>query len=271
MKKKPYILEFIFIFILLSQLIFSQNNGIEQITVPLSYPDEPGVLIIDHYKGSINVTGYDGDLIVVKAKLPFKGSGKTIDNMKRISSNSIQLSATEKNNEVTVQSNSMNKTIDLDINIPHNCSLRIQNSDNGKITARSLTGEMEISNINGEINLENISGSAVLNTVDGNIFVIFNEVNPNVPMAFTTIEGNIDVSFPENLNAIAKMKSDNGEIFCTFDMALKEREQKFEKSAKTGSYKVFLEEWTYGVINKSGPEFLFKSYHGNIYIRSRRD
>jgi hypothetical protein len=201
--------------------------------------------------------------------LRYPVSGKRKGNLKHISSNSIQLSATEKNNEITVESNSMVKTIDLDITVPKNFSLRVRNQDNGDITVENLSGAMDISNINGAITLNNVSGSALLNTVDGNIFVSFRDVTPNVPMTFSTIEGNIDITFPKDINTSLKMKSDNGEIFSDFDVDIKKREQKTEKSSKTGSVKIYLEEWIYGNINNGGPEILVKSFNGNIFIRKK--
>jgi len=267
MKNKNSIIKSLIGFIVIAQIVFSQNNGTEQITVPLSQPNDPGVLIINHFKGSIIVTGYAGELVVVKARLRYPASGKRNDNLKHISSNSIQLSATEQNNKVIVKSNSMVKTIDLEITVPHKFSLQIQNQDNGDIVARNLSGEMDISNVNGDINLNNISGIALLNTVDGNIDVQFNRVTPNVPMAFSTIEGNVDIIFPEDINASLKMKSEHGEIFSDFDVNIKKREQKTEKSNKTGSVKIYLEEWIYGKINNGGPEILIKSFDGNVFIR----
>lgn len=269
MKSNKSIKKILFGLILIAQIAFSQNNGIEQITVPLSHPNEPGELIINHFKGSIVVTGYAGELVVIKAKLRYPVSDKRNDNLKHISSNSIQLSATEQNNKVKVKSNSMVKTIDLEITVPQNFSLQIQNQDNGDIIARNLSGEMDISNINGDINLNNISGIALLNTVDGNINVQFNQVTPNAPMAFSTIEGNVDITFPEDINALLKMKSDHGEIFSDFDVNIKKREQKTEKSDKTGSVKIYLEEWIYGKINNGGPEMLVKSFDGNVFIRKK--
>jgi len=247
---------------------YAQEKISEQITVPMSQPGNEGILRIDHYKGSIKVTGYDGDVIVVNASLRFKPAENENNGMRRIATNLIQLGATEKNNEVTIKSNSHSRTIDLDIMVPYQFSLKHQNYDNGIISVTKLNGEFEISNINGEILLEDISGSALLNTVDGNIKVAFKEISPNVPMAFSTIDGNIDLLFPANVHAIAKMKADQGEIFSDFDMEIQDRKQEVEKSSN-GLYKVGLEEWTYAKINDGGPQFLIKTFTGNIYIHKQ--
>lgn len=255
------------VFLVLCINLNAKTENTEQITIPLSYPGEPGTLIIDHYKGSIHITGYNGDVVIVKAELRYPEQLSEPKGLKRITSNSIKLNATEKDNRVTIQSNSINKTIDLKIEVPVNFSLKLQNYDNGEIKVHNLSGEMEISNINGDINLNSISGSALLNSVDGNIIVKFKEVTSGVPMAFTTLEGKIDLTLPANLNALLKMKSEQGEIFSDFNLDIKKREAHSEYSQKSGINKIFLEEYTYGRLNNGGPEILCRSFNGNIYIR----
>lgn len=242
----------------------------EQITVPLADSDAQGLLIIDHHKGAIEVTGYEGSVAIINAKLRYTEFPVSKDGMKRISSNLIQLAAVEKNKEITVSSNSQFKTIDLDIQIPYNFSVKLQKYDYGKISVNDLQGEMEISNINGDIVLMDIVGSAILNTVDGDILVKIKDAAENIPMAFSTIDGNIDLTLPHDINTSIKMKSDQGDIFTDFDIEIKRREKISEKSNENRHYKIMLEDWTYGKINGGGPEFLIKSFRGNIYLRKTK-
>ncbi len=250
---------------------FAQNATGEQIIIPLSTPGEPGLINVGHIKGSIFVMGYDGEAVIVNASARRMGAGNP-DNLqnnglKRITSNLIQLSAQEKDNEVIIETNSHRHTIDLDIRIPYHFALRLKTYHNGKIHVKNVSGEMEVSNMNGDVLLEEISGSAVVNTIDGHITVTFVEVTPEIPMAFTSIEGKIDVTFPPDINASVKMKSDNGEIFSDFDIEMEKRKIQVDKSDQTGLYKVSLDEWVNGQINGGGPEILFKTLEGDIYIR----
>jgi len=254
--------------------IFPQENTGEQIIIPLSLPGEPGVLTIDHIKGSIKVTGYDGDAVIINASIRQK-EGKEPDDeydgdLKRIAPIIIQLSAQEKNNEIIVNTNSHKNTIDLNISVPHIFTLKLKTYHNGDIVVRNVTGEMEISNINGDVILKDINGSAVVNTLDGDITIQFSEIFPDLPMAFTSIEGKIDVTFPQNVKVLVKMKSDNGEIFSDFNFEMVKRETNVDKSNQTGLFKVSLEDWVRGKINGGGPELLFKTLEGNIYIRKQK-
>ena len=184
MKVITHLISFIIAFSLASE-----GNHTEQITVPLSNPDGPGILIVNHHKGSVNVTGYAGDLVVVRASMRYRTDESTSDDI------NIYLGAVENNNRIVVNVAPRYRTIDLDILVPEEFSVRLRNDDSGVISIEHLSGEIEVSNLNGDILLTDISGSAVLDTVDGNIKAQFKDIPPGVPMAFSTIEGNIEVIF----------------------------------------------------------------------------
>ncbi|MFC1493486.1 DUF4097 family beta strand repeat-containing protein [candidate division KSB1 bacterium] len=249
---KIYIVIFI---ILIPVLILAQDKNDKQIEIFLSEPGKSGILNVDHVKGSINVSGYDGALVIVNASF----RQKDIENPREI-----QIETQEKDNTVTVTTNLHSSTIDLDILVPKKFSLKLRTYHNGTVMVRNVSGEMEISNINGEIILNEVSGSAVLNTVDGNINASFIEVLQDLPMAFTTIYGNVDITFPADINATVKMKSEYGETSCDFAMRI----EKKRSPRNTGSTQ-YVEEWIYGKINEGGAEILIKSFDGNISIRKR--
>ncbi len=256
------------ILLLLALPLYAQDIGVNIISIPLTSPGEPGVLIIDHVKGSLNIKAFDGIAVGITASLRdrMKDSGNKSTGLgKQKQDQLIQLSAQEDNNEVTVSTNSHKRTIDLDIFVPRKFSLKLKTCYNGEIVVKNVSGEMEISNINGSIVLDNVSGSAILNTVDGNISVNFAEVKKDVPMAFTSIYGKIDVTLPWNIDAELKMKTDNGNIVCDFPVNPEKRQSRASRSKS----KVSLEEWHYGRINSGGPEILIKSFDGNINVKKR--
>ena len=231
--------------ILLTFSLGSQNDHTEQITILLSNPDEPGHLTVNHHKGSIRVTGYPGASVIVRASMRFGNVEE-----------SIRLGAVESNNHIVINATPRHRTIDLDIEVPYHFSLRLKNDDNGHITAEGLSGEMEISNINGDISLKEISGSAILDTVDGDITVQFKEIAPGLPMAFSSVEGHIDITFPRDANALTKARADSGYILN--DFAHKKERQTAEST------------WSYGKLNDGGAEIVLRSFLGNIHIRRQQ-
>ena len=60
-----------------------------------------------------------------------------------------------------------------------------------------------------------------------------------------------------------------GDIFSDFDMAV-EKGPKQVVTAKSGTYRINQDSWTYGKVNGGGPEITLKSLQGNLYIRKAK-
>lgn len=246
--------------------IFFAGNGEDQLIIELTHPELPGFLEFGNYKGSITVEGYKGKFVTVEARQ--RAFSET--NIKKIiPNNAIRLSATEKENKIRIDNSSYKRTIDVKIRVPYNFSLKLSTYDNGDIEVTNINGEIEIDNYNGDITCKNISGSAVLSSVDGNINVDFEKISRGTPMAFTSVEGNIDVSFPGDFKAEVKLNSEFGDLFSDFDIDIKKQKLKVEKNKENGTTKYSFDDWVSGSINGGGAEYLFKSLNGNIYIRKK--
>jgi hypothetical protein len=259
--------------LLVTGIVLAQNSTGNQVAVPLSNPGKPGKLVASLISGSITVTGYDGKNVVIR--YDFKGKKEDEDQpkppppgLKRIPNVGGGLEATEKDNVVTVNTGFRMHDADLQIMTPHNFSLHLSTVNNGDIVVKDVSGEMEISNINGDITMKDISGSVVANTVNGDMKVSFEKITPDVPMSFTTLNGDVDVSLPSNAKFTARMKTDQGDIYTDFDMDLSSSPTpKVVTSNKGGVYKVSVGDWRYAKVNGGGPELTFKSFNGDISIR----
>jgi len=240
----------------------------EQLVINFPRSSFPGQLTFENPKGSIKVTGYDGEVIVVTGTLRFRDEEKPVNNgMQRIVQNPLDISAEVNGNSVSLQCRTTGKTVDFDIKVPGNFSLKLKSLDNGTVEIVNINGEIEVENTSGDISLENISGSAVLSSVYGKISAVFREVNPEKPMMFTSLEGDIKITFPENINAGLKMKSEKGEILSDFDIKPVKRQSVETRVENTRVYS--LEDWVTGSINAGGPEYIIKSYNGNISLRKK--
>ncbi len=247
------------------------DKGSEQLLIPLSRPRDPGVLILQHYKGSVTVTGYEGSIVVIEASLPRGGTAAPAEGMRPVATQNLNIHAFEKENVVTVTTNSHERTIDLDIRVPSAFSLEIDKRDEGTVTAYYLRGEMNISSAVSDISLFGIDGSGVVSAVDGGVTAVFRGVNPRAPMSFTSVAGNIAVTFPPDLSAVLKMRTDRGSISSDFDIAVEKRRAEADTSRVSGVRRASLDRWTYGTVGAGGPQYVFQSYRGNIEIRKARD
>lgn len=242
----------------------------EQLVIRLTNPGLPGYLAFDNPKGSVKITGYDGQVILVNAVLRYSGSGKQ-DNtgIHKIEPKAFDLSAEERNNQISLVCMSNNKTVDIDIKIPRKFSLKISSFDNGKIEIIHVSGNVEADNPFGDIILDNIAGSAVLNSVNGKIKAIFSSVDPSSPMMFTSLEGNIELYFPEKINANIKLRSENGDLFSEFNIKPIRRQTEVRKNAEGSAYS--LEDWTIGMLNNGGPEYFVSTFNGNIILKKYKN
>ncbi len=265
--------KYIFPFIVSLMFLPLQTEAQEQIAIPLTNPGEPGRLSIGIVRGSISVSGYDGEEVLVSYGGDSEEDNEqevTENGLRRISNNSVGFEASEDDNEVEISGSSPMRTISFDISVPQNFSLELSTVNGGNIVVENVEGEMEISNVNGEVILRNVGGSALVNTVNGDIEATFQKVNPDKPMAFSNLNGDISVTLPANTRMSAKMKSEWGEVFTDFEMDIRRtNDKKVNAKSKNGTYKVSVNNWIYGDINGGGPEYLFKSMRGDIYIRQQ--
>ena len=247
--------------------------------MPLSSPNQIGLLHVSLISGSIKVTGYDGKEVIINAKpIAIKQDDKNppaqdeeTSGLKRIAGSSMNLTAIEKDNKIVVSSNSWRSAMELEIKVPFNFNLKLRtvnvmSTGNGAIRVENVNGEMEINNTNDKVELIEISGSAVVNTVNGLIKASFKQITENAPMAFTTLNGNVDITLPANTKFKAKMKSDSGEIYSDFDMDIEKVAPKIDKS-NGAKFKVSLDNWVVGKVNGGTTEFLFKNMNGDILLR----
>jgi len=244
----------------------------EQLTVPLSDPAKPFKLNVGLIDGSITVTGYDGKSIVIEGQLDERRKERDKEKekaagMHRLNSSGMDISARENNNEVTVHS-SVGKHVNLVIKVPKTAaSFKISTVNGGDITGSNLDGELEVSNVNGSIKLTDISGSVVATTVNGPVIVTFKSIDPKAAMAFSTLNGKIDVTFPASFKANVKLKADKGDIFTDFDVATDQQKPSVTRTNKNGMYGLKVDEWVYGKIAGGGPEVMMKTTFGAVYIR----
>lgn len=251
----------------------AQSQDREQLNVELSNPAKEGILKLNLVTGSIKVIGYEGKEVLIDAissERNERRSKERADGMRRIQTTSgFELLAKEANNTVNVSVDKVNLKVLVTVRVPRRFSLKLSTVNEGDIFVENVIGNMEVSNVNGAIRLKNVAGAVVANTVNEDVVVNLLTITPNTPMAFTTLNGNVDVSFPASAKANLKFKTDMGEIFSDFDLDVEKNVAPPKQSInkEKGLYKIQKDDWTHAKINKGGAEIMLKSFNGNIYIR----
>jgi len=183
------------------------------------------------------------------------------------------LDVTEEDNVVTIKTSSMNRPADLVITVPRRSSLRLKCMNDGDIQVEHVDGEIDANNLNGRITLKNVSGSVVAHSLNGAVFATIGRIDSGKPMSFSTLNGDIDVTLPDNFKANVRMKTDNGEIYSDFEVKLiagASVEGNNSGRQPDGSYHLRFDHALRGTINGGGPEFQFTSFNGQIYIRRKK-
>jgi hypothetical protein len=234
-------------------------QGDRALLVHLSQPGKVFTLNVNIGRAAINVRGYDGKDVVINVETDEKNGRESMD-----------VTAREKNNEVTVEA-PRGKAIRLDIKVPQTEGIfKLSSVNGGTIVVSDVTGNLELQNKSGGIVAENISGSVIAGTLSGRVAVSFSSVDPSAAMAFSTLSGAIDITFPAILKANLKIKSDHGKVFSDFDLASDAAHPKPVRDEKDGVYHLSVDDWIYGRIGGGGPEFLIKNTNGNIHIYKKK-
>jgi DUF4097 and DUF4098 domain-containing protein YvlB len=242
----------------------------DRVSVNLSDPARPAFVKASMVNGSITVKSYEGKEVVVEARTRNEEREKPSGGPKRINISTTGLSVEEESNEVRISTESYARTIDLTISVPVHTSVKLRAVNDGDIAVTGVDGEIDVDDVNGEVNLNNISGSAVAHALNGHVHATFTKVNPQKPMAFSSLNGDIDVTFPADLKANVSIRSDRGDVFSDFDVQLQASAPKQEVEdgrGKGGKYRVKIDKTVHGTINGGGPEYQFTNFQGQIYIR----
>jgi len=243
----------------------------DKVTVPLSDPSLPSTVKVDLNHGSITVNAYDGKDVIVEAKVRIEEKAPArAGGMKRVPVAATGLTAEEQNNQVEIGAQSIRQTIDITIQVPLRTSLILRTVNDGDITVTGVDGEIDVENNNGKVTLKNISGNAVAHAHNQGLKVTFDRINPQKPMAFSSFNGDVDVTFPADLKANVSVSSYGGEVFSDFDIQLDSSapvQTPTNSQRQGGKFQVTVEKAVRGKINGGGQEIQFKNVTGNIYIR----
>jgi DUF4097 and DUF4098 domain-containing protein YvlB len=174
----------------------------------------------------------------------------------------------EEDNVVTVRTHP-GGTAHLVIAVPTDTSLNLK-SHSGNIAVDGVHGEIDASSHSGHITLTNVSGTVVANAFSGALKVTMDRVDPAKPMSFFTFNGPIDVTFPADLKANLKLKTNHGDVFSDFEFKITGYRPITEKNdTPDGKFRLRTDQTVYGEINGGGVEASFQTFNGKIVIRKK--
>lgn len=243
----------------------------DHVTVPLSDPSRPGTLHVSLVTGSITVTGRDIKDVIVEihgASTKERPAPEAARGLRRLTPQPL-VSIEERNNRVEINAPPQ-RGVRLDIQVPRKTHLDLSTVNFGAIEVAGVEGELEISNVNGAVELSDVSGAVVAHTVNGRVLATLNDVASDKPMAFTSLNGVVDVTLPPTVKANLKLRTDNGSAFTDFELQMLPQANvpAVEDTRRSrGRYRIEVNKVIYGAVNGGGPEIEMRTFNGNIYLR----
>ena len=284
----------------------NENAETDRIVIPFSSETDRSVEV-SLLNGGITVRGYDGKDVIVEASNPqwirdFKQKNKNFKfdinvnvgedakvdvkdakkekdhdpnaGLRPLKRGSTGLFAESKDNHITIGSNNLSGVVDLTLQVPYETSLKLNCMNKGDIVVDSVKGELDLENLNGKIVVNNVTGAVLAHTLNRDIVASFEKVYPDTPMSFISLNGDIDVTLPNDTKATLKMESFSGGILTNFDVDLKQdrREPTISDDRNTGgSFHMEIGQAIVGTINGGGPQFAFNTHNGDIRIRKQSE
>ncbi len=284
---------------LVQSSVFSQSFT-EKITRELSF-EKKGVdnaLMIANINGSITITGYEGDNVLVEVTRTIKAKtqerlekGKTqiklgiLDRADTIilytEGICSRFGRTSKKNgdwahhngwgyQWSDQKDDCNELCDYSfdyvIKVPRVLNLLVSTVNNGNVEIENLGGSIVANNVNGSIKLSGISREAVASTINGNVDINYSK-NPEKACRFYTLNGDINAWFQKGLAATMSFESFNGELFTnvprleSLPVAIEKKETR-----KGIKFKVNGNRFKVG----DGGVFLdFETFNGDVYVKEK--
>ena len=245
----------------------------DRITVPFSDPERPGTLKVNLLDGAVTIKGSNRRDVLFVANsqeardvLRRRQQAEPPAGMRRLTQPG-GFGVEERDNEMSVSS-AFNREINLTVEVPTRTKLKVS-IVNGGITVDSVDSEIEINTVDGAITMTNVGGSVVAHAVDGNITATVARVAPQAPMAFTSLNGDIDVTLPAAVKANLRLRSDQGDVFTDFDVQVIASASANQTQRNGRGVRIDVNRSIYGTVNGGGPDFELRTFDGNIYVRKR--
>jgi hypothetical protein len=246
-------------------------SATDRTAVPFSDPDRPGTLKVRLLEGSVSIKGSSRkDVLFTSTSqggrevLRRRQQTETPPGMRRLTQPA-GFGVEERDNEMSLSAGP-DRQVNLDIEVPMKTRLEVSVVNGGGITV-GVDSEMEINSVDGAITLTNVSGSVVAHAVDGRIRATITRVAPQAPMAFTSLNGDIDVTLPPAVKANLRLRSDQGDVFTDFDVQLTSNANGSKTGRNGRAVRVDINRSISGTINGGGSDFELRTFNGNVYVR----
>lgn len=216
--------------------------------------------------GGIEVSGYDGDQILITADLgealPMPGES-TGEGLRRLPNLGQELELHQSGGEVILRAGTEDRPVQLAVQVPLDARLTLTVRQDGAIRVEGVAGEMELQNSSGPIHITGIRSSVVAHAHSDDLYASFASSEPTGPSAFSSWSGNVQIDLPPTITADLRWRTVYGEVLTDLDVTDLSTLVERDVSEDGGSIKGY----TTGKVNGGGPEISVTAYSGDITLR----
>ena len=258
--------KFLFFSIVAAPFVFPQETREIDKSVSLN---ANGRLVIDTYKGTINISTWDKSEVEIHARIEADDQFWGDHSEEDVRDTEVRISGS--GNEVRIKSDygrlrshhdgffgifeagGSQPFVHYTITMPKTAELRIKDYKS-KTSISDLQADVEINTYKGEVDIKNLTGSVDLETYKGDVDVRFSKLARG--SRFETYKGKISILLPKKTGF--ELESDFGrktDFDSDFDVSKRYR----GKKKREADY--------YGSFNGGGPKLQLKSEKGSFSIR----
>ena len=237
-------------------------------SVPLTNPGQTVELEVNLMSGTILVIGEDREDVSFTVSALGKSQRRIVtpSGSHPIPIGGFGLNVEEQDNRIEVDSDYRSGSMQLEIHVPRHANLNLDTVHNGVIEVRNVTGELVLGNVHGPITATGIRGTVIAETVHGEVRVELLETIDK-PMSFSTVHGDLDVSFPADFAAELHIVTRQDEIISDFEVEVVPTDPKISRRDGNKRYSVELGQEIIVLINGGGVKVRFDTLHGDVIIR----
>ncbi|MBL7862467.1 MAG: hypothetical protein JNJ65_14975 [Cyclobacteriaceae bacterium] len=287
------------VFLFMQYWVFSQSFT-EKINKELMF-EKKGVnnaLLIANINGSVTVTGYDGEKIMVEVTRTIKA--KTPERLENAKAH-IRLGFLDRADTLIFYTEGLcsrfgktskkkgdwthkngwgylwsegkddcdekaDYSFDYVVRVPKSVNLLVSTVNQGDLKIENVAGGVVANNVNGSIELTGLSREASAHTINGDVDISY-EKNPQKPCRFYTLNGDINAWFQKGLAAELSFESFNGELYTNVNGLESLPVQMEKESTKNGvKYKINGNRFKIGA---GGVLLDFETFNGNVYLKEK--
>ena len=172
------------------------------IDIPLSRPGEPVDIEISILSARIEVIGEDREDASFEVSVE-EGTRKIVtpSGTKSLKTGAYSIEIEENDNRIDVDTDWRANKVNVVARVPRNANLELSTVNDGEIIVSNIIGKLVLQNVNGPITASNINGSVIAESVNENITVGFTGINTDAAMAFSSVNGDLNVGLPAGTGA----------------------------------------------------------------------